>query len=186
MGGSVVNIRQYLAPVAAIALCAVGIAVAQDITNHAIPIGGGPGAVGWKTGGPCTAGQTLVWSSASVDPQCTSVSGSGSTPGGSNGNVQYNNGGTFGGLTDAQLTARIATATSALSGAVPAWPNNVLRFFRGDGTWSALPATISSLNSMTGPVNLLAGAGISISNSAPNITITSSAAHYRPVWSSQR
>lgn len=126
-------------------VCLVNCALAQDITNHSVPIGGGPGAVGWKEAGPCAAGQALVWSNVSTDPQCTSVSGSGSTPGGSNLNIQYNNAGTFGGLTDTQVTARINLATTALKGALPAWPNNTTTFFRGDGTYAALPAPPSSL-----------------------------------------
>lgn len=59
-----------------------------------------------------------------------------SVPGGANLNVQINNAGAFGGLTDTQLTARINAATAALSGALPAWPNNTATFFRGDGTYS--------------------------------------------------
>lgn len=114
------------------------VAISQDITNHSVPIGGGPGAVGWKAAGPCTAGQALVWAGVTSDPTCTSVSGSGSTPGGSNLNVQYNNAGTFGGLTDTQLTARINAATVALSGALPAWPGNTTTFFRGDGSYAAV------------------------------------------------
>ena len=33
---------------------------AQDIPNHSIPIGKGPGIVGWGIGGPCSTGQGLV------------------------------------------------------------------------------------------------------------------------------
>ena len=57
--------------------------------------------------------------------------------GGSNLQIQYNNGGSFGGLTDVQVTARIQAATSSLSGALPAWPNNTTTFFRGDGTYQS-------------------------------------------------
>ena len=64
----------------------------------------------------------------------------GSTPGGSNLQIQYNNGGSFGGLTDVQGTARIQAATSSLSGALPAWPNNTTTFFRGDGTYQSFTA----------------------------------------------
>lgn len=42
-------------------------------------------------------------------------------------------------LTQAQLTALVNTATNTLSGAVPAWPNNTLKFFRGDGSYAAVP-----------------------------------------------
>ncbi len=60
------------------------------------------------------------------------------TPGGSNLQVQYNNAGTFGGLTNAQLTAYINLFTSSLSGAVPASGGGTINFLRADGTW-ALP-----------------------------------------------
>ncbi len=41
-------------------------------------------------------------------------------------------------LTSAQITAMINQATTSLSGALPAWPNNTTTFFRGDGTYAAL------------------------------------------------
>lgn len=53
------------------------LALAQDIANHSMPVGGGPGAVGWKTAGPCSFGQVLVWSSVNADPACGSVPASG-------------------------------------------------------------------------------------------------------------
>jgi len=67
--------------------------------------------------------------------QMGSVGGGGGTPGGSSGQVQYNNSGAFGGLTNTQLTADINVATASLSGALPAWPNNTTTYFRGDGTY---------------------------------------------------
>lgn len=59
-------------------------------------------------------------------------------PGGSNAQVQTNSNGTFGGLTNTQLTALINAATASLPGALPAWPNNTTTFFRGDGTYATL------------------------------------------------
>jgi hypothetical protein len=41
-------------------------------------------------------------------------------------------------LTQTQLTAMINAATTSLSGALPAWPNNTTTFFRGDGTYATL------------------------------------------------
>ena len=64
--------------------------------------------------------------------------GGGGTPGGSNGQVQINNAGAFGGITNTQLTALINAATASLPGALPAWPNNTTTFFRGDGTYATL------------------------------------------------
>lgn len=75
------NLAKYLALAvwggAAVAL-ALPPVMAQDITNHAVPVGGGPGAVGWKEAGPCSAGETLVWSSSSADPVCGAGGGGGS------------------------------------------------------------------------------------------------------------
>ncbi len=59
-------------------------------------------------------------------------------PGGSSGQVQINQAGVFGGITNTALTALINPATAALSGALPSWPNNTTTFFRGDGTYDTL------------------------------------------------
>lgn len=69
---------------------------------------------------------------------CNTISSSG-TPGGSSGNIQYNNAGAFGGLTDTQLTTHINPFTSLLSGAAPASGGGTSNFLRGDGTWAAPP-----------------------------------------------
>lgn len=61
----------------------------------------------------------------------------GGTPGGSSGQVQYNNSGVFGGLTSAQLTSDINNFTSSLPGAAPASGGGTTNFLRADGTWSA-------------------------------------------------
>lgn len=74
--------------------------------------------------------------------------GAGSSPGGSNGQVQYNNSGSFGGLTAAQLTADISTFTSTLSGAVPASGGGTSNFMRADGTWAA-PSGSGATNGVT-------------------------------------
>jgi hypothetical protein len=50
---------------------------AQDITNHSVPVGGGPGFVGWKSVGPCPAGQVLGWNSPTSDPVCLTGGGGG-------------------------------------------------------------------------------------------------------------
>jgi hypothetical protein len=62
----------------------------------------------------------------------------GGTPGGSSGDVQYKNGGAFGGLSDAQLTARIAIAAAIASGGIPLIPNNTTTFLRGDNSFATL------------------------------------------------
>lgn len=52
--------------------------------------------------------------------------------------IQRTGSGTCAALTQAQLTALISLATTSLSGALPAWPNNTTTFFRGDGTYATL------------------------------------------------
>jgi hypothetical protein len=76
-----------------------------------------------------------------------------SPPGGTNGQVQYNNGGVFGGLTDPALTARIQPFTSGLSGAVPASGGGTVNFLRADGTF----APISSSGITIGTTNIIGG-----------------------------
>lgn len=49
------------------------VALAQDITNHSVPVGGGPGAVGWRSVGPCTTSQVILGAGASADPVCGSA-----------------------------------------------------------------------------------------------------------------
>ena len=63
--------------------------------------------------------------------------GGGGSPGGLTGQVQYNNSGAFGGLTNAALTALINAFTSSLSGAVPSSGGGTTNFLRADGTWAA-------------------------------------------------
>lgn len=64
----------------------------------------------------------------------------GFAPGGSSGQVQFNNAGAFGGLTNAQVTALINPASASLSGALPPFPGNTTTYFRGDGTYVLLNA----------------------------------------------
>src|SRR6266404_2173147 len=68
--------------------------------------------------------------------------GGGGTPGGLNLQVQYNNAGVFGGLTDTQLTARINIFTSLLSGAVPASGGGTTKFLRADGVFADVPGSM--------------------------------------------
>lgn len=93
-----------------------------------------------KVIGSITPGDCVQWFSTTQieDPGVTCNGGSSGTPGGSNGQVQYNNAGNFGGYTNTQLTALINAATASLSGALPAWPNNTTTYFRGDGTYATL------------------------------------------------
>jgi hypothetical protein len=66
--------------------------------------------------------------------------GGGGTPGGSNLQIQYNNAGSFGGLTDVQVTARIQAFTTALSGAVPASGASTGTHYLSDSGTFTIPA----------------------------------------------
>lgn len=87
----------------------------------------------------------------------------GGSPGGSSGQVQTNNGGGgFSGIANAALTALINTATTSLSGALPAWPNTTTTFFRGDGTYAAIPTATTSVLGLVKPdgSSILISAGV--------------------------
>jgi len=72
-------------------------------------------------------------------PQVPPAATTGGTPGGSSGQIQYNNAGAFGGLTDTQLTTHIDAFTSAQKGAVPASGGGTANFLRADGLWAVPP-----------------------------------------------
>jgi hypothetical protein len=82
--------------------------------------------------------------------------GSGGTPAGLDQQIQYNNAGFFGGLTNPQVTARIQPFTSVLSGAVPASGGGTTNFLRADGVFAAPPGSgggsVASPTSVIGPV----------------------------------
>ena len=68
----------------------------------------------------------------------TGIAVGGPITGGTNLQVLYDNNHTIGEYTATQLTALMNLATTALSGALPAWPNNTTTYFRGDGTYATL------------------------------------------------
>jgi len=98
---------------------------------------------------PTSAGGTANYLRAD-GAWATPPSGSGSTsPGGSSAQVQYNNSGAFGGLTNAQLTALVNGFTSSLAGAVPASGGGTNNFLRADGSWAAPPGSSYTLPTAT-------------------------------------
>lgn len=102
-------------------------------------------------GQTCTLGSTCT-----VSASATSVTvGSTTVVSGTTLRVLYDNAGVLGEYTNTQLTALINPATTTLSGALPAWPNNTTTFFRGDGTYNAV--AVSSLGGLgTGVAGALA------------------------------
>ena len=79
-------------------------------------------------------------------------------PGGAPGDVQFNLAGTFGGLSNAELTALVDIFTATLSGAVPPSGGGVTTFLRADGGWAppqaAGPASGDLGGTYPGPVVL--------------------------------
>lgn len=49
-------------------------ALAQNVPNHAVPIGMGPGAVGWRAVGPCDLNVPIVGGGLNADPVCATGS----------------------------------------------------------------------------------------------------------------
>ena len=94
--------------------------------------------------------------------------GSGGTPGGSNGQLQYNNAGSFGGLTNAQLTTDVNVATDMLSGAIPALSNGKIVVGK---TASAVQAV-----SPSGDVASISNAGVfTLKNTGPGASSATNA-----------
>lgn len=91
--------KKHLLPSAVILLLAGLVAFAQDIANHAVPIGGGPGAVGWKQAVPGTAGQVLTSTGAASDPTFQSGSAVLDVVCATNNTSLYRTAGTWGCLT---------------------------------------------------------------------------------------
>lgn len=121
---------------------------------------------------PASGGGTLNFLRA--DGAFAVPPGTATTPGGSSGNIQYNNAGAFGGLTDTQVTARINAFTSGLSGAVPLSGGGTTNFLRADGTFAVPPGSGGSFaitpNAQTGTtytvVNGDQGKVVTLSNAA--------------------
>lgn len=98
--------------------------------------------------GPVTAGNCITWFVPGIIKDSGVTCQQVVAPGGTNGQVQYNNAGSFGGLTNTQLTADINVVTPSLSGAAPASGGGTANFLRADGTW-AVPAGPSTQGRLT-------------------------------------
>lgn len=87
-------------------------------------------------------------------------SGGSGSPGGTNGQVQFNNSGAFGGLTNTQLTADINVCTGALSGAVPGTGGgNTTLFLNGNCQFSSPSAGTGTQLGYTTVSTYLTGPG---------------------------
>lgn len=103
------------------------------------------------------AGQDVRWTPAQLAASITAlVVGTTAISGGTTGRVLYDNAGVLGEYTNTQLTALINPVTALLSGAIPAFPGNTTTFFRGDGTYAALPGSFTGFANPTASVGLTA------------------------------
>ena len=89
---------------------------------------------------PASGGGTTAYLRA--DGAWTVPAGTGSGPGGSNGQVQVNNAGALGGISATTLTSLIAQFTSGAAGVVPASGGGTTAFLRADGAWTTPGAAI--------------------------------------------
>ncbi len=87
-------------------------------------------------------------------------------PGGLNGNIQFNDAGTFGGLSNIQVTARIQNFTSTLSGAVPASGGGATKFLNADAGFTVPAGTAYS-----------AGTGIDLTGTTFSLQVPVTVAH---------
>lgn len=158
----------------------LGLLVTTPVLTNGAGFNLTPGA-----GPPSSPNNGDVWTTATgmyvqingstVGPLGTGGGGGGGSPGGTNGQVQYNNLGAFGGLTNAALTALIQPATASLSGAVPAFPNDVNAFFNGAGAYVTIPCgTLSNSGTLctlsAAPAGTLTGGTLAAGVIASSLT----------------
>jgi len=157
-------------------LCLAVPALAQDITNHSIPVGAGPGAIGWNTVGPCAVGVPIVGNGAGADPVCNA--GSLTVPYTSISNVPGNTFlGNNSGVTGA---AQALTVNQALLLMVSTSGGGQSNFLRADGVW----ANLSIGTVPQGRCTLTSGTAIPTTNvtGANNLYYTPAAGRLVPIW----
>ena len=112
--------------------------------------------------GPITSGHCATFSSNTIikDSGSACGGGGGGSPGGLSGQVQYNNSGSFGGYSNAQLTTLIQQFTSVSSGDVPASGGGTSNFMRADGTWAPPTATATSVTPGTTTISPSTNGGL--------------------------
>lgn len=138
-------------------------ALAQDITNHAVPVGGGPGAVGWKAAGPCATGLVLGWTSGTgADPGCQSGGPIIDSLCAVNNSLLGRIAGTWG-----CVTAGVSQILVSSSTAAPVWSNVLPDTFFGTGRpWLDVKAGIPNATTFTGAIS-----GTTLTVSAPSASV---------------
>lgn len=123
----------------------VSSALAQNYTNHSVPIGRGPGVKSFGTAGPCPANQTLLWAGGTgADPTCglsaSNVTvGTTAISGGITGRVLFDNAGILG---EYPITG---TAGSVVLSAGPTFTGTIIASAE---TWSGV-TTFNGLGNFT-------------------------------------
>src|SRR5216684_174472 len=135
-------------------------AAAQDIPNHAMAVGAGPGVVGFKFIGPCASGQVPVWlTGPTADPTCGASAvgftiGTSTITGGVSGRVLFDNAGIAGeypitGTAGNAVLSVGPTFTGTILAAAQTWSgtatyNGLAKFtstFQISGTTQTFPAS---------------------------------------------
>jgi hypothetical protein len=160
---------------ALLALLASFPALGQDITNHSVAVGGGPGFSGFRSVGPCASGQTTVWGSSSADPTCGSPTGVG---------IALKS---FGAVADALQvvkTASIASGTGALTvttatfastdcqggtGCTGTGGNKAIQIYGAGAAGAPYVGTITAFSSSTA-ITVSPNAGTTLSSVSTTIT----------------
>ena len=123
------------------------------------------GTANSDTGWSVTSIVTTIGTSAINWAQFSVGGGAAGNPGGSSGQVQFNNSGAFGGLTNTQVTALVNSFSPSLSGAAPASGGGTTNFLRADGTWDAPIACCtgyqsSGITGVTGSAGTVSSQGL--------------------------
>jgi hypothetical protein len=106
--------------------------VSSTLINTTLPIPSSP-MLDPATGGPTQAWVRFFLALLARSGGPVGVPG---YPGGVSGEIQFNQGGAFGGVTNAELTTLIEIFTNSLSGAVPPSGGGTVNFLRADATFA--------------------------------------------------